>query len=188
MTYPLSATKLRAYSLCPQQFDLKYHHHLPSKPIRQPVLGKTLHDALACFYCWPGWRGLPSLDVLHDCWLRAVEKQLKLTSEQQDQGWDILREYYGQFVTPLQQWQEPIAVEGRLEGRLHVEQIEFRITGCYDHLECLPAQDATAELHLIDYKTSKAIKTPNELEVDVQLGLYQIAIAQRYGASLASRP
>ena len=152
VTYSLSATKLQAYSRCPRFYSLKYHHRLPSKPIRQPLLGKALHDALAQFYRWPGWRGLPSLDVLHDCWISAVEKLPNLTCEQQDQGWDILREYYEQFVASLEQWQEPVAVEGRLEGRLHAAQVEFKITGRYDRLERLLSHDATAQLHLIDYK------------------------------------
>lgn len=185
MTYSLSATKLQAYSRCPRFYALKYHQHLPSRPIRPPLLGKALHDALAEFHSWPGWRGLPSLDVMHDCWIEVVVKFPQLTPTQQTEGWTILQKYFDQFISPLEQWQEPVAVEGRLDGRLHAVQVEFKIIGRYDRLERLPNQTATAQLHLIDYKTSKTVQTPKELEVDLQLGLYQMAITQRYGAALA---
>jgi putative RecB family exonuclease len=87
-------------------------------------------------------------------------------------------------VQPLDHWHEPLAVEGKLEGRLLVGSVEFKIGGRCDRIERLPSQRDIAQLHLIDYKSSIQPKALSDLEVDLQLGLYQIAIAQRYGASL----
>lgn len=185
MAYQISATKLQHYQRCPNQFSLKYLKRVPGRPIRQPLLGKALHQALAQFNRWPGWKGMPGLRVMQDAWEEMLEKFPNLSSNQIDEGWRMLEQYYQKFVQPLEQWQPPLAVEGKLDGRLVVGSVEFKIIGRYDLLDRLPGSSDIAQLHLIEYKSSRQQKTLTELEVDVQLGLYQIAIAQHYGASLA---
>jgi putative RecB family exonuclease len=193
MAYPLSATKLQHYQRCAHSFSLKYLKRVPGRPIRQPLLGKALHQALAQFYRWPGWKGVPRLEVMQALWQQTLEHCPTLSSGQIAEGWRMLDQYHVLFVQPLDHWHEPLAVEGKLEGRLLVGSVEFKVGGrcdglwpVFDHrIERLPSQGDIAQLHLIDYKSSIQPKALSDLEVDLQLGLYQIAIAQRYGASLA---
>lgn len=57
--------------------------------------------------------------------------------------------------------------------------LEFAIAGRYDRLDYL--DDG---LELIDYKSTKEIKLPKEDEIDLQIGLYYLALEQRYRQSL----
>jgi len=185
MGYPISATKLQHYERCAHSFSLKYLKRVPSRPIRQPLLGKAVHQALAQFYRWPGWKGVPALEVMQSGWQETLTLFPTLSPGQIAEGWRMLEQYHAQFVQPLEQWHEPLAVEEKLEGRLLVGSVEFKIGGRCDRIERLPSHRDVAQLHLIDYKTSLQPKVLSDLEVDLQLGLSQVAIAQRYGASLA---
>jgi putative RecB family exonuclease len=185
MAYPLSATKLQHYGRCAHSFSLKYLKRVPSRPIRQPLLGKAVHQTLAQFYRWPGWKGVPGLGVMRSVWQETIEHFPTLSPGQIAEGWRMLEQYHSLFVQPLDHWHEPLAVEGKLEGRLLEGSVEFKIGGRCDRIERLPSQGDIAQLHLIDYKSSIQPKALSDLEVDLQLGLYQVAIAQRYGASLA---
>jgi putative RecB family exonuclease len=68
---------------------------------------------------------------------------------------------------------------GRIQGTVLVENLEFAIAGRYDRLSYV--DDG---LELVDYKTGKDFKLPLENDVDLQLGLYALAIQQRYQKTL----
>ena len=69
----------------------------------------------------------------------------------------------------------PIAVEGRIQGQLQAEGVEFRLSGRYDRLDAL--EDG---LELVDYKSSRHPKRPDPNLIDLQMGLYYLALEQRY--------
>ncbi|NEQ53605.1 MAG: PD-(D/E)XK nuclease family protein, partial [Leptolyngbya sp. SIO3F4] len=73
----------------------------------------------------------------------------------------------------------PLATEGRIQGLLQVNGLEFRLMGRYDRLDSL--EDG---LELIDYKSAKNPTIPVTETVDLQLGLYSLALEQRYGKLL----
>jgi putative RecB family exonuclease len=101
------------------------------------------------------------------------------------EGWRILQQYHSQFIAPLQQWCPPLGIEGKIEGSLIVQGLEFRLTGRYDRLDLLDHRDLlTAQIDLIDYKTGHTPLDPQNLALDLQLGIYQIALEQVYGRSL----
>ena len=94
--------------------------------------------------------------------------------------WDqILEGYYYQFIAGEVALKRPLAVEGKIQGQLQAENLEFRITGRYDRLDYL--EDG---LELIDYKSTKEVKLPDPAEIDLQIGLYYLALEQRYRQSL----
>ncbi len=181
---PLSATRLSTYQRCAHAYYLRYHAKVQSAAFAPPQLGQILHEILAEIYRRPAWSGPPDLAAIELIWLEAVARCPGLSPSQQQEGWQILRQYFDRFIAPLDQWQEPIGVEGRLEGSLWAGQLQFKIRGRYDRLESLPSQDLQAQVHLIDYKTSRSQQTPDQLAMDLQLGLYQMAIDQVYGAAL----
>jgi putative RecB family exonuclease len=73
----------------------------------------------------------------------------------------------------------PLAVEGKIQGYLQAENLEFMIVGRYDRIDFLPNG-----LELIDYKSSRERKLPDSSEIDVQIGLYYLALEQTYRQSL----
>lgn len=178
MVYPLSATKLLDYHRCPQAYYFKYERGLKANAFfKSPLLGKALHAALAKIYGdWNYTEPLPGLNWVHRCW-EAVNGEL--TPELSAEGLEILEAYYHQYIATLPALKKPVAVEGKIQARLNLCNLEFKITGRYDRLDWLGDG-----LELIDYKTSRKIPQFEPDEVDLQLGLYYLALEQRYQKSL----
>ncbi len=177
----LSASRLTTYQRCAQAYYLKYHRRVPGRPIRAAVLGNVLHQVLEHLYQRPAWQGVPTLTDLERLW---GQHNLALSPQQLTEGWSLLHHYFQTFIQPLDAWVEPIGIEGRLRGALQAGGIRFRLEGRYDRLDSLPSNGLQAAVHLIDYKMTRQIQNPSELELDLQLGFYQMAIDQVYGAAL----
>jgi putative RecB family exonuclease len=175
--YPLSATKLVTYKQCPQAYSFRYEHRLqlPSA-FGFAELGKALHQALAIAYQdWHYSEYKPEWEWFDRSWNLSCDR---LNSSQVEEGRNILRGYFDKFVEPSEVMLRPLGVESRIAAKIQFENIEFSLNGRYDRLDILPSGD----LELIDYKTSKASSIPEE--IDVQLGLYHLALEQVYQQSL----
>jgi len=178
MTYQISATKLQAYHRCPYAYYLRYERKLTSTEFYgSAALGNALHQALAqCHRDWHYRNPLPELLWVHHCWNDHTEG---LSEAQVQEGREILERYYWNFIANQVTINPPLAVEGKIQGYLQVEDLEFVITGRYDRIDFL-----SDGLELIDYKSGREIKLPEATEIDIQIGLYYLALAQTYRQSL----
>lgn len=178
MAYQISATKLQAYNRCPYAYYLRYERRLTTNEFfGSASLGIALHQALAqCHRDWHYEQPLPDLRWVHHCWR---QNSTELSASQVLEGFDILENYYYRFIASEVAITQPLAVEGRIQGFLQVENLEFLITGRYDRLDFL-----ADGLELIDYKSSREVKLPDATEIDVQIGLYYLALEQTYQQSL----
>ena len=176
MAYAISATKLQTYSRCAKAYWFRYEARVSGSGFAPSAdLGAALHRAIARFYSdWSYLDPMPSLDWLAQCWQTATES---LTEAQVHEGWQILERYFLDVLLGQGVLRRPLGVEGRIAGRLVAEDIEFLLTGRYDLLEL--RDDG---LQLTDFKTGKQFNPPAAEESDLQLGLYQIALEQHYGA------
>ncbi|NJP10045.1 MAG: PD-(D/E)XK nuclease family protein [Leptolyngbyaceae cyanobacterium RU_5_1] len=178
MTYQISATKLQTYNRCPYAYYLRYERKLVSNDcFGSPALGTALHQALAqCHRDWHYQNPLPDIHWVHHCWR---QHSAGLTASQVMEGMEILEKYYWRFIAHEVALTQPLAVEGKIQGRLHVENLEFIIVGRYDRIDFL-----SGGLELIDYKSSREVKLPDTSEMDIQIGLYYLALEQTYHRSL----
>jgi putative RecB family exonuclease len=178
VTYHISATKLQTYKRCPYAYYLRYERRVSSNDFYgSAVLGTALHQALAqCHRDWHYHDAIPEQRWLHRCW---EEHSSGLTPNQVQEGRSILEGYYDRFIAGESVLRKPLAVEGKIQARLQVENVEFAISGRYDRIDYLPDG-----LELIDYKSSREMKLPDNEEIDLQLGLYYLALEQTYGQSL----
>jgi len=178
MTYTLSAAKLQTYDRCPLAYYFRYERRLPGAAFySSAVLGTSLHQALAHIYQdWHYQDAIPRWDWIEYCWEQHREG---LNETQVDEGRTILRRYYEHFICSESAIRRPVAVEGRIQGTLQVENLEFTLSGRYDRLDYL--EDG---LELIDYKTSKSTEPALPDDLDLQIGLYYLALEQRYHRSL----
>ena len=178
MAYLLSATKLKSYAQCPRAYYFRYEYGLKKTSVfGAAVLGTALHGALAQLYQdWHYQDPLPSEEWLRYCWENQIGS---LTAAQVEEGWQILQRYFETEIVPSGVMQRPLATEARIQGLLQVNGLEFRLTGRYDRLDSL--EDG---LELIDYKSAKNPTMPAADMVDLQLGLYSLALEQRYGKLL----
>jgi putative RecB family exonuclease len=178
MTYQISATKLHTYNRCPYAYYLRYEHRLDTPEFfGSAALGNALHQTLAqCHRDWHYRHPLPNLQWVHHCWQK---NSARLTDKQIAEGREILETYYWQFIAKEAALPQPLAVEGKIQGHLQVENLEFTLVGRYDRIDFV--EDG---LELIDYKSTRAIRIPDTSEMDIQIGLYYLALQQTYGQSL----
>ena len=102
-----------------------------------------------------------------------------LSDRQLADGWRILEQYYERDLLSIGKMQKPLATEGRVQAALLTNGIEFKLVGRYDRIDFIDGG-----LELIDYKSAKSPQPPSAEEIDLQLGLYYLYLAQRYGRSL----
>lgn len=178
MTYHLSATKLQTYHRCPQAYYFRYERKVPAPGFFGSLaLGTALHKALAKIHGdWHYNDPRPPWSWLDCCWHDCTEG---LTPQQIDAGSDALKLYFDRFICTQDTWHRPLAIESKIQGRLQLQNVEFVLTGRCDHLDWLPDG-----LKLVDYKSSKSIPETASAELDLQLGLYYLALEQQYGRSL----
>ncbi|MGG6295927.1 RecB family exonuclease [Leptolyngbya sp. AN02str] len=178
MTYILSAAKLQTYYRCPLSYYFRYERRVPGAAFfSSAALGTSLHQALARIYQdWHYQEPIPQIEWLEHCWNQELEG---LSSKQVTEGRSILQRYYETFICSQSAIRRPVAVEGRIQGTLQVENLEFTLSGRYDRLDYF--EDG---LELIDYKSTKDPDMQLSDEVDLQIGLYYLALEQRYQKSL----
>ncbi|NJN87659.1 MAG: PD-(D/E)XK nuclease family protein [Leptolyngbyaceae cyanobacterium SL_7_1] len=178
MTYTLSAAKLQTYYRCPLSFYFRYERKVPGAVFfGSAVLGTSLHQALAQIYQdWHYQDPIPNLEWIDHCWSQQTRD---LSPNQISEGRSILRRYYDSFIVTQSALRKPVAVEGRIQGAFQAENMEFTLSGRYDRLDYL--DDG---LELIDYKSAKEVDLPESDEMDLQIGLYYLALEQRYQRSL----
>jgi putative RecB family exonuclease len=178
MTYHLSASKLQTYSRCPKSYHFRYELGLRSASFFGAAgLGTALHKTLEQIYGdWHYQAPLPEYEWIESCWLK---NSIALTMPQVQEGREILQTYYQLYMVEAGKITKPLALESRIQGTFLAENVEFTLTGRCDRLDWL--DDG---LELIDYKSAKAVKLPDPEEVDLQIGLYYLALEQRYHQSL----
>jgi len=178
MVYPISAAKLQTYYRCPRAYYYRYQRKLPSAAFfGSAALGTSLHQALASIYRdWHYQEPVPEFGWVDRCW---GQQSRGLNTTQRDEGRRILQRYYAEFMLGTSTLRKPLAVEGRIQGGLRVQNLEFILSGRYDRLDYL--DDG---LELIDYKSTKDCSIPDPDDVDLQIGLYYLALEQRYHRQL----
>ncbi len=178
MPYQISATKLQAYHRCPFAYYLRYERGLTSNEVfGAATLGIALHQTLAQYHRdWHYQEPLPDRPWLHHCW---QQHSTDLSSNQVTEGMEILDNYYRSFIASEVAFNQPLAVEGKIQGYLKLESLEFLIVGRYDRLDFVPDG-----LELIDYKSGREVKLPEPEDIDLQIGLYYLALEQTYQQSL----
>jgi putative RecB family exonuclease len=178
MAYQLSATKLQTYHRCPQAYYFRYELGLKTAAFfGSAALGTALHQALAQIYRdWHYTEPLPELGWIHRCW---QQHSGNLSPAQVEDGGEILENYYHEFIAGEVALHRPLAVEGKIQGTLRVQSLEFKISGRCDRIDYVENG-----LELIDYKSTREIKLPNPDDIDLQIGLYYLALEQRYHQSL----
>ncbi|NET38206.1 MAG: PD-(D/E)XK nuclease family protein [Cyanothece sp. SIO1E1] len=174
MAYHLSAAKLQTYYRCNKAYYFRYERGIQGVPFfGSAALGTALHLALAQIYWdWHYQDPIPDLAWINHCWAQQTEG---LSPTQINEGEAILKQYYGNFIVNQRAIRQPLAVEGRIQGGLQIENLEFILSGRYDRLDWL--EDG---LELIDYKSTKEIETLEPVERDLQIGLYYLALEQKY--------
>ncbi|MBD2093688.1 PD-(D/E)XK nuclease family protein [Trichocoleus sp. FACHB-591] len=178
MAYHLSAAKLQTYHRCAQSYYFRYERGIKTAAFfGSASLGTALHEALAQIYRdWHYQDPIPGLDWVEYCWSQHTQG---LSPTQVTDGQVMLQRYHERFMASQTAIARPVAVEGKIQGSLQVENLEFTLAGRYDRLDYL-----ADGLELIDYKSNKDTKLLDPAEMNLQIGLYYLALEQTYPQTL----
>lgn len=174
MVYPISVSRLRVYQRCAYSYYLRYEKRVNTPEFYgSAALGNALGRALAqCYGDWHYGEAVPDRRWLYRCW---NERSKDLSLQQVREGRAILDVYYDRYINSESVLRRPLAVEGKLQAVLEVKNLEFQIVGRYDRID--PVVNG---LEWIDYKAAKLVQLPSAADLDLQMGLYALAVEQCY--------
>ena len=167
---PLSYTQISMYRACPLRYKLQYIDGLKPKDKWYFSFGSTLHLCAEYFFkvkVPPP----PSLDELLDfyesSWLSEGYESAEEEAKYRAYGREILTKFWEIHRTDFK---IPLAVERIFN--IDIEGVKLR--GFIDRVDKLDS----GGLSIVDYKTNEGLFTREDLERDLQLTLYQLAVQE----------
>jgi len=181
-----SHSRLSSFETCPRKFCYRYVQRIPSDVEGiEGFVGKRVHEVLERLYLFASRHGVPSLrrvvDRFHALWDEHFDAaRIRIVRDlpvahYRSFGAQCLENYYRRHY-PFDR-DETLGIEQLVTFGLD-DSDAYRVRGIIDRVA--RARDGSIEIH--DYKTSRRVPSQDELDRDRQLALYQMGIAERYGA------
>ncbi len=169
---PLSYTQISLYQSCPLCYKLQYIDGLESKERGYFSFGTTMH-ACAEYFFKVKVPPPPSLDELlqfyEQNWLSEGYESAEEKANYKAYGREMLAKFWEIHSSDFRM---PIAVEHRFY--IDIEGVKLR--GFIDRIDKLDS----GGLSIVDYKTDRELFTKEDLEKNLQLTLYQLAVEQSW--------
>ena len=169
---PLSYTQISLYQSCPLCYKLQYIDGLEQKERGYFSFGRTIHECAEYFFkvkVPPP----PSLDELlkfyEQNWLSEGYESAEEEANYKAYGREMLAKFWEIHSSDFRM---PIAVEWMFN--VDIEGVKLR--GFIDRVDKLDS----GGLSIVDYKTDKELFTKDDLEKNLQLTLYQLAVEQSW--------
>src|SRR5713226_8454449 len=167
----LSYSKLNTYRQCPLRYRFTYQDRLPRRPRRLFRAARRIHHALMVWLTY-AMRGTPSLAeallAYDQAWDGERQPEVRGLREYAE-GEQILREYH---AANSERPCAPVFLEMKFDVRLG----GHRLTGAIDRVDA-----AESGYEVIDYKLDRELRTQQEVDSDLQLGLYHLALRELEG-------
>jgi len=167
----LSYSKLNTYRVCPLRYRFTYLDRLPRRPRRLFRAARRIHQALMRWlvYARTGTPRWEDVAAAYDSAWRASGEPDAQGSRDYEEGLRILREYHTANVDrPC----SPVL----LEHKFSVPVGGHVLVGAIDRVDA-----ADTGYEVIDYKLDRELRTQEEVDADLQLGLYQVALEAGQG-------
>ncbi len=169
---PLSYTQISLYQSCPLCYKLQYIDGLEQKEKGYFSFGTTMH-ACAEYFFKVKVPPPPSLDELlkfyEQNWLSEGYESAEEEANYKAYGREMLAKFWEIHSSDFRM---PIAVEWMFN--VDIEGVKLR--GFIDRVDKLDS----GGLSIVDYKTDKELFTKDDLEKNLQLTLYQLAVEQSW--------
>jgi putative RecB family exonuclease len=169
---PLSYTQISLYQTCPLCYKLQYIDKLETKDKGYFSFGTTMHKCAEYFFKVKVPPPPPREELLQfyeKNWLSAGYESAEEEANYKAYGRKLLAKFW-ELHQP--DFRMPIAVEWMFY--IDVEGVKLR--GFIDRIDKLDS----GGLAIVDYKTNKELFTHDYLARDLQLTLYQMAVAQSW--------
>ena len=174
---PLSASSLKTYRRCPQQWKLKYVDQLPEEDKPFFNLGRAVHAALETFY--DGRVAAPApleetLEAFHEEFDPEAYESEEEAARRRADGVKMVEDFHAEHT---EDFEPALAVEKFLA--FEVEGVSFR--GYVDRID----KTDDDRLRIVDYKTGGSFDLDRVRNED-QLTLYQIGVEEKFGREVAT--
>jgi len=169
---PLSYSQISLYQFCPLCYKLQYIEGLEPKEKGYFSFGTTMH-ACAEYFFRVKVPPPPSLDELlrfyEQNWLSEGYESAEEEANYKAYGREILAKFWEIHSSDFRM---PIAVE----WMFHIDIEGVKLRGFIDRVDKLDS----GGLAIVDYKTDRELFTKDDLEKNLQLTLYQLAVEQSW--------
>ena len=168
-----SVSQLQTYESCPKKYMYNYIYKIPSRPRHYFDFGTSVHEALE-FLSSDFDKKLPidklytiGVKYLTDGWISKGYESAEQEQEYFDKGLNIIKEFIVRETELRKQDRQTIGLELKFfldfEGR--------KLMGYIDRIDRVDG-----EIEILDYKTSKSMSRESDLEKNMQLLVYSLAI------------
>ncbi|MBM3457617.1 MAG: PD-(D/E)XK nuclease family protein [Armatimonadetes bacterium] len=167
----LSYSKLKTYQQCALRYRFTYLDRLPRRPRRLFQAGRRVHAALMRWLTYartggPSWEQV--MEAYDTAYGALQEPGIRETRDYQE-GLQILRDYHD---ANLESPGHPV----HLEHKFAVRFGDHVLAGAMDRV------DATETgYEIVDYKLDRELRSQQEVDEDLQLGLYQVGLEESLG-------
>ncbi|MEX2413559.1 MAG: ATP-dependent DNA helicase [Thermoleophilaceae bacterium] len=170
----LSASDIETYRLCPLKYKFARVFRIPQEATIHQRFGIALHTVLERFHRSPGAGRDELLELFEASWRRGGFGDSDDELQFRERGIEALERYW---ENTRDQEGEPVWFERSFSFTLGPHVIRGRV----DRVDRRP--DGSYEV--IDYKTGRA-KTPDELQRDIQLSIYQMGARESWGVQTSA--
>lgn len=174
-----SYSALETFQQCPQKYKFQILDKIKTPKSKEAVFGTLIHNSLKFLFSRDPL--YPSLDEVishfRDSWqasdianLSKDERSLYLT-----QGENILRRFYAKN----QPWNFNVV---DMETRFELSILDSRTGSTHTIVGIMDRVDKPTDnsFEIIDYKTSRKMKSQEALDIDLQLSLYHLGLLRRW--------
>jgi putative RecB family exonuclease len=172
----ISYSRISAYLTCPQLYRLQYVDRVSVPTAPALHFGAAIHSALDFMYAPRNLR-TPSLEEVIESFVSAWRARADDIDEKHRQT------YFDQGVAILTRHYHRHAERGGARTTAATEQFfnipfdsSHTLAGRIDRVDVLPDE----RLEIIDYKTSRSMPPPREMERNTQLAIYRMAADHLY--------
>jgi putative RecB family exonuclease len=165
----ISVSRIKRYVQCPKAYELHYIEKRPSTPGEPLIFGKLLHSPLERVYrevVSDRIVGRFPVERLVDAFRHEFVLAGLTDFGMFDEGLRLLKDYAAEH--PIVDYRNILGIE--LEFRLPVDR--FEVLGYIDRVDRI--DDETVEI--IDYKSNRMLFSREEVEHDLQLSVYELAV------------
>lgn len=172
-----SVSRIGAYEKCPFAFAQRYIEK-PNEGYNDPAardFGKLLHTALQLIYEWveaEEYEGEMPESVILRFYRDAFEQSEVTGTERYNAGLKLVRNYFK--VNRRVDHSEVLAIEQEFHIFITSDdgKTTFEVMGYIDRVDRIGAKT----VRIIDYKTNRQLYTREDLDADLQLSIYGIAV------------